>query len=137
MAVEDRGRTTVAFELEALERVADPAAVFTQTAGWARAVGLVSDRSTPVQTQRAREWGIDYAFTSGSGDLLESLISVRQQPEHDADRYLLIGTDAVDGGAVAERGWAYLPLEEAAEAGGWRLAPTDPPDTEDESRGWP
>lgn len=135
MEPDEREQTTVAFELEALEQVADPPAAFVQTAGWARSVGLVSDRETPIQTKRAREWGVDYSFTSGPRSVLDSLVAIRQQPEHDADRYLLIGRDTIDVEAVSRRGWAFLPVDEAAEAGGWQLRSDD--DGDGESRGWP
>ena len=133
----DRGTTTVAFELAALERVADPAWVFEQTAGWARSVGIVSDRQTPVLTKRARDWGIDYGFTSGPRDLLDSLVTVSEQPEHDADRYLLIATDEISAEAVEERGWAFLDLTEAADAAGWELISNEESAKDPESRGWP
>lgn len=133
----DRRETTVAFELAALEAVTDPEAVFAQTQGWARSVGILSDRPTHVITSRARSWGIDYGFTGGPRDLLESLGDVRAQPEHDADRYLLIATDAIDPSAVTEQGWAYLPLPEAAEAGGWTVAAEASPAEQPDDRGWP
>lgn len=138
MAGEDHGSTTVAFELAALERLRDPGEVFGQTRGWARSVGIVSDRPTYALTNAARAWGMDYGFHSGPRSLLESLLAIRAQPEQAADRYLLIGTDAVDADAVAERGWAFLEIEEAAEAAGWVLtAPdaVDEPDPADD--GWP
>ena len=125
--------TTVAFELAALEALQHPAAAFVQTAGWARSVGIVSDRPTYVATKRAREWGVDYEFTSGPRDLLDSLVSIRAQPEHKAERYLLIATDSVASDSVRERGWALLTIEEAADAGGWPVIGS----TQNDDRGWP
>lgn len=124
-------RVTVGFTLAALERLKHPAAVFAQTRGWARSVGIVSDRPVPAQTGFARREGIDYGFHSGPRGLLESLPAVRVRPEHEADRYVLIGTEE-DPEAVAARGWEYLTIEAAAEAAAWRLH-----SSADEDRGWP
>ena len=136
MASTERKQSTVAFELAALEHVAHPEAVFVQTQGWARSVGIVSDRPTHVITNFARQWGLDYGFTSGPRSLLDSLVRIRSQPEHAADRYILIGTDGIDDDAVGERGWDFLTLDDAAEAGGWELG-REAPHEEEESRGWP
>lgn len=134
----DKEMTTVAFELAALERLEDPAAVFSQTRGWARSVGLVSDRPTYVVTNFARRRGMNFGFHSGPRSLVESLPVIKAQPEHEADRYLLIGTDAVDPAAVEAVGWAFLPVEEAAAATGWVLGdPVSPERAEDTHEGWP
>ena len=126
-------RVTVAFTLDSLEQLQDPGAVFEQTRGWARSAGIVSDRPMHVQTGFARTHGIDYGFHSGPRGLQESLPVIRGRPEHEADRYLLIGDD-VDQAAVGP-GWEYLSIEAAAEATGWRLEnDTTEPDAD---RGWP
>lgn len=138
MSSSTAGTTTVAFEVAALERLRAPGDVFEQTRGWARSVGLVSDRPTYVLTNFARDHGMDYGFHSGPRSLVESLPAIREQPEHEADRYLLIGTDAIDPEQVTERGWSFLFVEDAADAAGWELgaSPTDEPN--DAARdGWP
>ena len=118
---DDRSSTTVAFELASLEQLADPTAVFDQTKGWARSVGIVSDRPTYVITNAARRWDLDYGFHSGRHALVDSLVAIQARPEQAADRYLLIGTTDRDPMPIAERGWAFLPIDEAAEAAGWSL----------------
>lgn len=125
-------RVTVAFTLASLEQLERPGLVFGETKGWARAVGIVSDRPVYAQTGFAREYGIDFGFHSGSHGLLESLTVIRQRPEQAADRYVLIG-EGLQAEQVTTRGWEHLELEEAAEATGWTLEDT----TEDEAfRGW-
>lgn len=126
-------RVTVAFSLAALEHLQDPGGVFQQTRGWARSVGVVSDRPMHAQTGFARQHGIDYGFHSGPRNLLESLPVIKGRPEQDAERYLLIGAD-VEQEAVASTGWEYLSIEEAAAAAEWSLSDTP---AEDDSRGWP
>ncbi len=133
--LEDRAageQVTVAFTLASLERLQRPALVFGETKGWARAVGIVSDRPVYAQTSFAREHGLDYGFHSGSQGLLEGLAVVRQRPEQAADRYVLIGDDQ-DASELAGRDWEYLPIEEAADAAGWDLREGE----QDEAfRGW-
>lgn len=124
-------QVTVAFSIEALEQVRSPARVMDQTKGWARSVGLVSDRPMHAQTGFARTHGFDYSFHSGPRDLLESLPSIMGQPEHRADRYLLIGANQPPD-TIEQLGWAYLPIEEAARAADWTLAEND-----EDDRGWP
>lgn len=119
---------TVAFQLAALERLADPNAVFEQTTGWASHVGILSDRPTHVITEFANDHHLDIGFHSGPRSLLESLPHARAQPELAAERYLLIGTDEVDREAVRDAGWAVLTVEEAAEAAGWELRRDDEDD---------
>lgn len=138
MHTPDKEMTTVAFELAALERLEDPAAVFSQTRGWARSVGLVSDRPTYVVTNFARQRGMNFGFHSGPRSLLESLPVIKGQPEHEADRYLLIGTDAVDQDEVEALGWAFLHIEDAAAATGWALGESESAeDTAETHDGWP
>lgn len=110
---------TVAFELAGLEQLAAPGEVYEQTAQWAAHVGILSDRPTHVVTGFAREHGLDLGFHSGPRDLLASLSKIRGQPELDADRYVLIGTEAVDEGAVSDAHWAFLDVGDAADAAGW------------------
>ena len=131
------GTTTVAFELAALQELARPADAFSQTRGWATAVGILSDRPPFVITKFARDHRIDYAFHSAHHDLLDSLVTTRLQPEHDADRYLLIGTEAIDEDAVVERGWAFLSVESAAEAAHWPLGDPTADEPDDGPDGWP
>ena len=133
--------TTLTFELAALRRAADPARTFRSARAWATNVGIVSDEPTYVVTNFARQEGIELAFNSGRHDLYESLRYIRSQPEHDAERYVLVGTDAVDEEQVEERGWELVPIEEAAEKAGWKLEEPDEGDEDEgmgESRdGWP
>lgn len=112
---------TVAFELAALEQLVAPKTVFEQTAGWASHVGVLSDRPTHVITEFARRHRLDLGFHSGSRTLIESLGRVRAQPELVADRYVVIGTDAVDDDAVRQARWEFLDVEDAAAAAGWRI----------------
>jgi hypothetical protein len=110
---------TLAFELEALKRLAEPDAVFTDARQWTEYVGVVSDRPTYVVTNFTRKHRIRQDFFSGPRGREESLENVRKQ--FDTDRHVFVSPDPEDE-ALAERvGWEFLPLEQAAEAAGWEL----------------
>lgn len=121
---------TVAFSLDALEQLERPHAVFDQTQGWARSVGIVSDRPVHAQTSYARTHGLDYGFHSGPRTLRDSLSVIGARPEQEADRYLLIGTED-ESSAVEGIPWEFLSITEAAEAAGWTL------DIQEPHQDWP
>ncbi len=131
---------TLAFELEALKRLADPEAVFADARTWSEYVGVVSDKPTYVVTNFTRKNRIRQDFFSGPRGKAESLENVKRQFE--TDRHVLIGTTDGDDEAVAEEvGWEFLPVERAAEAAEWDLG--DPETTraeregDDERDDWP
>lgn len=113
---------TVAFELEALEALADSAAVYEETRTWAESVGILSDRPTYVITNYARTNGLDYAFHGGPRSVIDALGHLRMQPEHAADRYLLITRSERDADEVETQGWEQLSVASAADAADWELA---------------
>ena len=113
---------TVAFELAALDALADPVAVYGETRSWATTVGILSDRPMYVITNYARANGLDYAFHGGPRSVVEALGHIRMQPEHAADRYVLIAASKRDQNAVHAQGWEQLTIESAAEVAGWELA---------------
>ncbi len=119
---------TVAFDLDGLQSLADPQAVFEETAEWASHVGILSDEPAHAVTTFGRQKNIDIGFQSGHRSLAESLPVVRAQPECSADRYVLIGSDDSVRDQARAMGWAYLGVEDAAEAAGWSLSDEDEPD---------
>jgi hypothetical protein len=129
---------TLAFELGALKRLADPGAVVSGARQWTEYIGVVSEKPTYVVTNFTRKHRIRQDFFSGPRGKEESLENVRAQ--FDTDRHVLIGVDE-SGREVAERtGWEYVPLEEAAEAAGWALGEPEPdPETSGEQarEDWP
>ena len=132
------GTMTLAFELSALEALSDPADAFADARQWSEYVGVVSDEPTYVVTNFTRKRQIRQDFFSGPKGKGESLESVRQQ--FDTDRHVFVGTDAADRELADERGWEYLPVEEAAEAAEWRLAEDETPEApaeEDRRDDWP
>jgi len=129
---------TLAFDLSALEALAEPGSVFADARRWSQYVGVVSDKPTYVVTNFTRKHRIRQDFFSGPRGKEESLENVRTQ--FDTDRHVLVG-GSEDGPAMADRtGWEYVTVEAAAEAAGWALGDPDPePETADDGgrEDWP
>ena len=128
---------TLAFELEALETLADPEAVFTDARQWTSYVGVISAEPTYVVTNFTRKHRIRQDFFSGPRGREESLVNVRTQ--FDSERYVLVGTSEGDRTLADETNWEYVDLETAADAADWQLetqtAPVEP--QEDTHDDWP
>jgi hypothetical protein len=120
---------TLAFELSALQALADPEAVFDDARRWAKYVGVVSDEPTYVVTNFTRKNRVRQDFFSGPRGREESLESVHEQ--FDTDRHVFVGTDEGDADLADCVDWEYLAVEDAADAAGWTLAT----DTESEDDG--
>lgn len=114
------GEMTLAFELEALQSLADPGAVVTDARQWTEYVGVVSDKPTYVVTNFTRKHRVRQDFFSGPRGVAESLENVAKQFE--TPRHVFIGTTDDDRAVAEETDWEYLPLTEAAEAAEWELA---------------
>ncbi len=128
---------TLAFELAALQELANPSAVFDGARRWSKYVGVVSEKPTYVVTNFTRKERIRQDFFSGPRGKAESLESVREQ--FDTDRHVFIGTTDEDRDLADEVGWEYLPVEDAAEAAEWELGDGDEETTDDdrERDDWP
>jgi hypothetical protein len=130
---------TLAFELAALQHLAEPSVVFNDARQWTEYVGVVSEKPTYVVTNFTRKHRIRQDFFSGPRGVTESLENVKDQ--FDTDRHVLVGTSDDDAAAADAAGWEYLPLEQAADAAGWALAgaddgPEDPFESSDRDD-WP
>lgn len=138
MGAASSGEMTLAFELSALEALADPSAVFSDARDWATYVGVVSEDPTYVVTNYTRKHRIRQDFFSGPRGVEESLESVKGQFE--TERHVFVGT-STDHESIAESvGWEYLPVEDAAEAAEWQMADTGSDrteTTEDIREDWP
>ncbi len=129
---------TLAFELEALEELADPETVVDDARGWSRYIGIVSEEPTYVVTNFTRKNRVRQDFFSGPRGKAESLDNVKFQ--FDTERYVFVGTNEEDAALAEEVDWEYLPLEDAAEAADWELGEDeveDPFGDDDGRDGWP
>lgn len=136
------GDMTLAFDLDALQALARPDAVFSDARQWTEYVGVVSEKPTYVVTNFTRKHRIRQDFFSGPRGREESLENVREQ--FDTDRHVFVGTTAADADLAEATGWDYVPLEDAAEAADWALAdeeadadPAGPPVDEEPRDDWP
>ncbi len=114
------GDMTLAFDLAALQALAEPDRVFTDARQWTEYVGVVSEKPTYVVTNFTRKHRIRQDFFSGPRGREESLDSVKEQ--FDTDRHVFVGTSDEDRELAERVGWEYLPVEDAAEAADWELA---------------
>jgi hypothetical protein len=131
---------TLAFELAALKRLAEPDAVFSDARTWSKYVGVVSEEPTYVVTNFTRKNRIRQDFFSGPRGREESLENVKRQ--FDTDRHVFVGTDDEDAALADQVDWEYLPVEQAADAAGWELGEPEEEETatestEDERDDWP
>jgi hypothetical protein len=117
---------TLAFELAALQELAEPEAAFGSARQWSEYVGVVSEEPTYVVTNYTRKHRIRQDFFSGPRGKAESLESVREQ--FDTQRHVFVGTSEADRELAEAEGWEYLPVEDAAEAADWTLADESPED---------
>lgn len=116
----DEGSLTLAFELSALERMADPETVILDARQWSTYVGIISDKPTFAVTKFAREHRIRQDFFSGPRGREESLEQIKTQ--FDTDRHVFVGTESADAELADRVEWEYLSVEEAAAAAEWGLA---------------
>ncbi len=128
---------TLAFELAALQRLADPGGVFDGARRWSEYVGVVSSEPTYVVTNFTRTHRIRQDFFSGPQGKRESLENVRGQ--FDTDRHVLVSSLAEDENLADDVGWEYVPLEQAAAAADWDLGDpeADDGDADDDRDDWP
>jgi hypothetical protein len=133
----DSDDMTLAFELEALEALSDPEAVFTDARQWTNYLGVISAEPTYVVTNFTRKHRIRQDFFSGPRSREESLVNIRTQ--FDSDRHVFVGTGENDRALADKTDWEYVNLETAADAADWQLATqTQSVEPQDDTRDdWP
>ena len=131
------GDMTLAFELSALQTLANPTEVFSDARQWTEYIGVVSDEPTYVVTNFTRKNRIRQDFFSGPRGRRESLENVKNQ--FDTDRHVFVGVDDGDRDLASEVDWEFLAVRDAADAAGWELDDgDDDPEPEPETRDdWP
>ncbi len=136
MHASTEGEMTLAFELSALQTLAEPGTAFADARQFTRYVGVLSaDEPTHVLRKYTRRRRIREDFFSGPGDFESTLRSLPDQFE--SDRYVLLGTDEEAPEAAADTRWEYLPIEQAAAAAGWTVGEQQAPDGTPDREGWP
>jgi hypothetical protein len=135
----DDASLTLAFDLEALRRVADPTAVVADAERWSEQVGVVTDRPPHVLTKFTREHAIQQAFSPEPEPAVETLEHMRRHFE--TARHVYVGTSSDHAQRAEAAGWEYLNVEEAARAADWELdtapEPTGPNRVDTSTDDWP
>lgn len=116
------GDLTLAFTLDAMERLADPNAVFTDAREWSRHVGIVDDDRERITTFLESN-RIDHDYDLGDMDRWLALESIRNATE--TPRHVYVGLNYEDRRVADHIGWEFVHLEEAAEKAGWSVEPTN------------
>ena len=111
---------TLAFSRAALERLADPAAVFADARGWSRYVGLL-DNDPASLAEIADEPGLRQDNELGDRDKWLALADVREATAGDTPRHVFVGVTEDDRLAAGRTGWEFVPVTVAAEKAGWAL----------------
>ena len=110
---------TLAFSLQALEKLARPNRAIDDAETWTRYVGIVSSEPSFIERRRVREAGYQQDFLSGPRSTEEALLRIRSHFE--TERYVFVGTD--ETGRVVETvpDWTFQSVTDAATAANWQL----------------
>ncbi|PSQ54593.1 hypothetical protein BRD12_01460 [Halobacteriales archaeon SW_12_67_38] len=103
------GDMTLAFELSALEALADPTEVVSDARRWTEYVGVISEQPTYVVTNFTRKHRIRQDFFSGPRGREESLDNVKRQ--FDTERHVFVGTNDADADLAEGVDWEDAPAE--------------------------
>lgn len=119
---------TLAFSLEALQRLTEPRASIDDAREWSEYVGaLASTPNGALSFTRERRIRLD--FFSGTRPPAETLYAVKGN--YHTERYVLVGVDGQEE-LASSRSWEFQHVEDAAERADWELGD---PDGGDGSRG--
>lgn len=113
---------TLVFELDALQRLADPEAVLADADAWTAAVGIASEETPEGAAAFSRRVEARPDFVASVTGESDGLAVVKRQ--YPTARHVFVGaTDAnADRRSVKSLGWEYVALEDAAAKAGWELA---------------
>ncbi|ERH01323.1 MAG: hypothetical protein J07HN6_02958 [Halonotius sp. J07HN6] len=117
----ESGRVTLAFSLSAIDRLADPAAVFEDATAWSRSIGIVDDDIKRIE-QVVAEHDLRQDFDMADRDkwfALEEICETESTPRH-----VYVGASDADMRVATMFCWEYVNIAEAAEKSDWELSET-------------
>ncbi|MDR5655876.1 hypothetical protein RH831_01590 [Halodesulfurarchaeum sp. HSR-GB] len=135
MSTPDGGGMTLAFELSALQSLAEPGTAFADARQWTEFTGVVTNGDPDRFARYTRKRRIRPDFATRDRNIIETLEGV--MAEYEADRYVLVTDGEADREPVEAAGWEYLPIEEAAAAADWAVGTQRKPDGDVERTDWP
>jgi len=112
------GRMTLAVELAAAERLADPAAAFADAREWSRYVVVVGNDAGAVSEFVAAH-DLRQDLDLAGRDKWLALSEIRQST--DTDRHVFVGAGPEDRRIADHTGWEFRHVTEAAEKAEWPL----------------
>lgn len=115
---DDRESLTLAFSLAALDRFADPAAVFDDAREWSRHIGIIANDTDAVETF-IREHDLWVDFDPGDRDKWLALAEIREATA--TGRHVFVGRTDDDRRAATNTGWEFVSVSEAARKAEWTL----------------
>lgn len=115
------GRTmTLVLAIDAVERLASPAAAIEDASAWSDYVGILGREASSTADVERYVDGLEADPDFVAGTATGSLAAIRQRFR--TDRHVVVGTRDAHGDLAAALGWEYLDVEEAAEAAAWSLS---------------
>ena len=114
----DTAAITLAFSLSAIDRLADPSAVFADAAAWSRSIGIIDGDTERIQ-QIVAEYELRQDFDVAGRDkwfLLEEICETRSTPRH-----VYIGASDEDMRVSTMFCWEYVRVTAAADKAGWTV----------------
>jgi hypothetical protein len=115
----ESGRVTLAFSLSAIDRLADPAAVFEDATAWSQSIGIV-DSDTDRIERIVAEHDLRQDFDMTDRDkwfALEEICETESTPRH-----VYVGASDADMRVATMFCWEYVNVTEAAENPDWELS---------------
>jgi hypothetical protein len=114
----DTAGITLAFSLAAIDRLADPSAVFADATAWSRSIGIV-DGDTELIQEIVTEYDLRQDYDVEGRDkwfVLEEICETTETPRH-----VYIGASDEDMRVSTLFCWEYVRVTEAADKAGWTL----------------
>jgi hypothetical protein len=114
----ETGAVTLAFSLAAIDRLADPSAVFADATAWSRSIGIV-DGDTELIQETVTEYSLRQDYDMEGRDkwfVLEKICETTETPRH-----VYIGASDEDMRVSTLFCWEYLRVTTAAEEADWTL----------------
>lgn len=126
---EGPGEMTLAFELSAVRRLADPGTVFEDAREWSRYVGVVANDTEAVAAFLDRH-DLRNDFDLDGSDKWLAMEGIRSSAA--TPRHVYVAETPEDRRLAHQLGWEFLTPREAAEKAGWELADTGTTDGSDD-----
>ena len=115
---DETGEVTLAFSLAAIDRLADPGAVFADATAWSRSIGIIDGDTERIQ-KLVTECDLRQDYEMEGRDkwfVLEEICETTKTPRH-----VYIGASDEDMRVSTLFCWEYLRVTTAAEEADWTL----------------